>query len=553
MSCQLTGSTLPLFDAGRATDLPYCLEYMKARIASYNVGKDNTRAHIQLHQYDHEKNGLLFGVVDMMFAVGDYYARKNAKDVWYKWKRSFENANTAASGSRVNTTDGNTGVRFWVEGDFYGKTMDFCSIADFLANVLPHIGGPVADTIKKARGFAATLVSTGSKMAVALTEANAESSRTAAPEIAALTGVVRSQAEQNAGLAGLVPETVRAVTGVAHKELRSAGFCNPDHLNEPRLYFGLPSFDSDLETNIRVFGSNEPEPYVAGETFPVVKVGVTEDGTGQRAKAHGKNFSGFKTLDYVKCLQPKVVESRLLVWLETSGKRRMATARLKTTMDVELLRVSSQEEYGYIVNKVAKWAQEHDANITRTRTHELEMEKQKTAQIQAEAEKAKAEAEKAKTEVDADNARAQTEAEKAKADVDADNARVDADRVQADLRIAELTLEVERLRLRASTPREPRIHAPIAGPRANSLREAVPAEGRVPGRRSENHVPECHVPMRGARRVRWTATENAALSEGVRMFGLGAWRRILKHFGERFHPRRTNVDLKDRWRTLSTR
>ena len=40
------------------------------------------------------------------------------------------------------------GVRFWVERDVHKKPMDFCSIGDFLDNVLPHVGGSVAEIIK---------------------------------------------------------------------------------------------------------------------------------------------------------------------------------------------------------------------------------------------------------------------------------------------------------------------------------------------------------------------------------------------------------------------
>ena len=335
----LNKNEAPLFDASRATDLPYCLGYVQARIASYNDGKNDTRAHIQLHQFDHGEKGTLFGIVDMMFCIGDFCERKVASKAWARLK-----ANPPPSWG---------GVPFWVENTAHSNQMDFCSIGDFLDKVLPHVGGSVAEIIKQARGVTATLVATGSRMAIALTEANAESSKTMGPQISALTSCVRSGAEEKAGTLGVVPDNLRALTGVVHRELRSAGFCNPDHLNEPRIYFGLPSFDSDLETNIRVFGSGEPEPYVAGETLPIVKAGATEDGKGQRAKDHGKLFSGFKTLDWVKCLQPKAIESRLKVWLQTKGLRRTGVAKLKLSTDVELFRVYSQEEYNEIVQKAA--------------------------------------------------------------------------------------------------------------------------------------------------------------------------------------------------------
>ena len=38
------------------------------------------------------------------------------------------------------------------------------------------------------------------------------------------------------------------------------------------------------------------------------------------------------------------------------------------------------------------------------------------------------------------------------------------------------------------------------------------------------------------------------LKEGVEKFGVGHWRTILENYP--FHSRRSNVDLKDKWRNL---
>lgn len=51
----------------------------------------------------------------------------------------------------------------------------------------------------------------------------------------------------------------------------------------------------------------------------------------------------------------------------------------------------------------------------------------------------------------------------------------------------------------------------------------------------------------GSRKKMWTETETQKLKEGVRRFGEGNWNKIKSYY--KFHDR-TNVNLKDRWRTM---
>jgi hypothetical protein len=53
-------------------------------------------------------------------------------------------------------------------------------------------------------------------------------------------------------------------------------------------------------------------------------------------------------------------------------------------------------------------------------------------------------------------------------------------------------------------------------------------------------------------RLAWTAQEEAALVRGVQQFGEGCWSRIVgdSELGK-YLASRTNVDLKDKWRSLS--
>jgi hypothetical protein len=57
---------------------------------------------------------------------------------------------------------------------------------------------------------------------------------------------------------------------------------------------------------------------------------------------------------------------------------------------------------------------------------------------------------------------------------------------------------------------------------------------------------------RRARRPRtpWSRDEVDALELGVSTLGEGHWGVILERYAARFHSRRTDVDLKDKWRNL---
>lgn len=49
----------------------------------------------------------------------------------------------------------------------------------------------------------------------------------------------------------------------------------------------------------------------------------------------------------------------------------------------------------------------------------------------------------------------------------------------------------------------------------------------------------------------WTYAETENLLKGVKKFGIGKWKEILKHY--EFSSHRTSVSLKDKWRNLKGR
>ena len=89
----------------------------------------------------------------------------------------------------------NRGV-FWVETTAHSQKMDFCTLADFLDHLLPHVTGPLAASIKLARSRTSTLVGTGSDLAIQMTVANAESVQNATEPVRNMVRAVREEVEE---------------------------------------------------------------------------------------------------------------------------------------------------------------------------------------------------------------------------------------------------------------------------------------------------------------------------------------------------------------------
>ena len=51
-------------------------------------------------------------------------------------------------------------------------------------------------------------------------------------------------------------------------------------------------------------------------------------------------------------------------------------------------------------------------------------------------------------------------------------------------------------------------------------------------------------------KVPWTEDEVETLKSGIELYGVGRWIDILNYGSRRFNPKRTSVDLKDKYRVL---
>ncbi|KNE70782.1 hypothetical protein AMAG_14903 [Allomyces macrogynus ATCC 38327] len=73
------------------------------------------------------------------------------------------------------------------------------------------------------------------------------------------------------------------------------------------------------------------------------------------------------------------------------------------------------------------------------------------------------------------------------------------------------------------------------------------------GHNNDAAIPAVGTQARPRQRKPWTEIEVEALLQGVKKYGIGGWVSILSDPDLAFDARRTSVDLKDKWRVLTTR
>jgi hypothetical protein len=162
------------FDSSRASDVGYCIDFFE-KLAGARGLSIRTEEHGGQTKYS---------AVDLIYCVGEYKDRASAKNSWSHHREEVDESFIIFRGA---------------------NRMDFISLSDFLDHVLPHVTGSLASTIKLARSRVATAVGVGSSLAIALTEANAESSASAPEHIRKIVNEVKSETEGSLVDDGLVP------------------------------------------------------------------------------------------------------------------------------------------------------------------------------------------------------------------------------------------------------------------------------------------------------------------------------------------------------------
>src|SRR5215217_4542942 len=110
----------------------------------------------------------------------------------------------------LQNTAGSRSREFYVTFECYSNLMDFCTLTDFFDHILPHIRGKVAQTINKARGQIATLVGTGSTMAVDITATNRQAAETTHEQVRRVVENIRTTTERSVVAEAIVPVTIQA-------------------------------------------------------------------------------------------------------------------------------------------------------------------------------------------------------------------------------------------------------------------------------------------------------------------------------------------------------
>src|ERR1044071_1417111 len=164
----------PSFDISRATDASYYGIYGAEFVAHHNANKPADEPLLSLRTHQDMDSNQFFSIVELMFIFGGYMTRKSALSTW----RNLRNGRTPKEvNDFLDSSDERSQVVIRTsEPPAYVRTIgrtDYCTLADFLDHILDHLTGPVAEAIRFARRKTSTMVSTGSSMAIALTEQNA--------------------------------------------------------------------------------------------------------------------------------------------------------------------------------------------------------------------------------------------------------------------------------------------------------------------------------------------------------------------------------------------
>lgn len=261
MSGDEANKTDNIFDCRRANDMTYLAQWVQDE-----AKRKNTLVRQQGTKH--------LGVVDLMYIFGDYNNRETASTQWRKLKAKSV---TRPSGSGPESRG------FYVSYEFQGKPMDHCTISDFLDHVLPHITGRTADILRRARSATATLVSTGSQMAIDLTNHNAQSIQNAPKEIANVVENTRQETETTA--MEMVPEEV-AEYQITEREWQQEHPHRVEYTNPIRGHVFY------VRKSLAHFVTNVAPPPSSPLQLNVGKLGKTSDIV-SRHTSYGKDFGVF--------------------------------------------------------------------------------------------------------------------------------------------------------------------------------------------------------------------------------------------------------------------
>ena len=305
-SSSTTISEQGLFETNRATDLSYVIQYVREKIARYNARQTDKRAYVKLNTTMHETRGELFGVVDLMRALGNYKTRDDAKYAWHYRKKGVEYLNALMAndlltqsgecnrkGKQPAACPQETGIVHQMTVG--GNSMDFCTITDFLEYVLPHVTGPVATCIRDARRKTATLVATGSAMASALVEANAEAIENASEDVRRIVDQTRKLTEEALIQEAQIPINVMGTRG------------RKPRLGPPIVYCDVPRGQvfyhrSSLANKI----SGLVLPRDCKITINISKVGRADDAVFRSNGDYRKDFAYYDTIITTRTLADSI-------------------------------------------------------------------------------------------------------------------------------------------------------------------------------------------------------------------------------------------------------
>ena len=124
--------------------------------------------------------------------------------------------------------------------------------------------------------------------------------------------------------------------------------------------------DTDIKNNQVYFFECGPllKPFVDTEAV-LIKFGST-DQPYTRLSTHKRDFGGGRLIDSILTNNPKSVESDLKKWLRITGKTVKCKTDKKSSIETEIIGVTSQASYACIISKAKQFAEDYKRDVEKT-------------------------------------------------------------------------------------------------------------------------------------------------------------------------------------------
>jgi len=239
--------------------------------------------------------------------------------------------------------------------------MDFCTLTDFFDHILPHIRGKVAQTINKARGQIATLVGTGSTMAVDITATNRQAAETTHEQVRRVVENIRTTTERSVVAEAIVPVTLQAPQNT--NSVVTQCITTTIASERKRKHEEILTRCRTIEQGLYAIQINHTD----------IKAGITQTNLQQRVEQVQGDFPE----SYIESGNPTRLETKLFDHpkIKTRRKTVLGKSGRKYTEVFQLDEILDAEQFEEIAKEMERERQQESGDSLATRQLELEFEK----------------------------------------------------------------------------------------------------------------------------------------------------------------------------------